>query len=331
MKKQTVTAATVTHIPVTRIKANPHNPRRLFDDEPMADLKESIQKLSILVPVTVYPEDEGPLNVDKGIFVLLDGERRWRCAKDLEMENVPAIIVDRPSDLYNILAMFHIHNVREGWQLMPIALKLQSLMRELKETNERKLASVTKLTISTVRRCKILLSYPKKFQDMMLAPVSERFKADFFIDLNRFRQPAIADRLPPWIVRGDRECIDIMIRKYEAGVIQSVTEFRLLASLYRGAQRTNQVKRFCKELTGFFEDAMMKITDIVVPGASFEKDIMEIGRSARRLRAQIFELDLEAVSSDEGTIRLLRELSDLIHKKLEKALLNDPTRGAKED
>lgn len=45
-----------TSIPVRNIKPNPHNPRRLFDEEPMRILKESIDKLGILVPLDVYPE-----------------------------------------------------------------------------------------------------------------------------------------------------------------------------------------------------------------------------------------------------------------------------------
>ncbi len=155
----------------------------------MRILEESISKLGILVPVTVYPKIAGTQDTKRGRFVLLDGERRWRCARELKLPTIPAIIVERPSPEQNILTMFHIHNVREGWQLMPTALKLQTLMEALGETNERKLFELTKLSIGQVRRCKILLTFPKKFQDMMLAPPSERMKADFFIELQRIRGP----------------------------------------------------------------------------------------------------------------------------------------------
>ena len=162
--------ARVREIPVEQIGPNPHNPRRLFDEEPMQILKESVQKLGILVPVTLY-EADGPTGKSHDQrYVLLDGERRWRCARELRLANVPAIVVQRPDDTQNILTMFHIHNVREGWQLMPTALKLKVLMDRLKETNERKLSELTKLSIAQIRRCKILLSYPKHFQETMLAP-----------------------------------------------------------------------------------------------------------------------------------------------------------------
>ena len=191
-------AAPVEQIPIKNIEPNPYNPRRLFDDEPMRILEESIEKLGILVPVTVYPKSS-KTNVDfkHDKFVLLDGERRWRCAIELNYTELPAVIVEQPDETQNILTMFHIHNVREGWQLMPTAIKLESLMKELRETNERKLAELTKLSIGQVRRCKILLTLPKKFQNMMLAPPSERMKTDLFTEMQRLRGPALKEESPP--------------------------------------------------------------------------------------------------------------------------------------
>src|SRR2546426_1345404 len=172
--------AKVRQLRVRDVRPNPHNPRRLFDEGPMTVLRDSIKKLGILVPITAY-RAPGRRQASTTTYVLLDGERRWRCAQELALEVIPAIVVQEPTEEQNILTMFHIHNVREGWQLMPTALKLQTLMKRLQETNERQLAELTQLSISQIRRCKILLTYPKKFQNMMLAPQSERMKADFFI------------------------------------------------------------------------------------------------------------------------------------------------------
>jgi len=327
MTRNQMRPARVARIPTEHIGPNPHNPRRLFDDEPMEILEESIEKLGILVPVDVYPRDAAKANPSKDAFVLLDGERRWRCAKILALKDVPAIIVEQPDDARNILTMFHIHNVREGWQLMPTALKLQELMKMLGENNERKLAELTKLTISTIRRCKSLLTYADKHQSMMLAPPSERYKADFFIDLNRFRLPARTDRLTPWTKRGDSRCVDIMIKKYDDGIIKAVTQFRDLASMYRGALRTNQRLKFEKELERFLNHHEVCISDISVPGASFEKEIKEIGRSYRRLRTQLAGVDLDALATDQKLIDGLRNLAKFINDKLEQAMLTETRNG----
>lgn len=317
-----IKAAKVTYIPVDHIEPNPHNPRRLFDEEPMKILKESIRELGILVPLDVYPKFEEKTDNEEDIFVLLDGERRWRCSKELDLENVPCIIVDSPSEERNILTMFHIHNVREGWQLMPTALKLKDLMGFLKTENERELAELTKLSVSQIRRCKILLTYPEKFQIMMLAPPEERFKADFFIDLHRIRGPALEKEFPPWIGRGDEKCIDIMIAKYSDDVIKAVTEFRQLVSIYRACERTNQINTFMGEFDSFLDNHGMKISDIDIPGATFAREMGEIGRSTKRLYSQLESIDLENLSANEELIKNLRDLSTLIESKLEQALLN---------
>ena len=313
-------AARVLNIQVEEIGPNPHNPRRLFDEEPMQILRESVAKLGILVPVTLY---EAPPHHKPSLehYILLDGERRWRCAKDLSIATVPAIIVERPDETQNILTMFHIHNVREGWQLMPTALKLKVLMDALKETNERKLNELTKLSVAQIRRCKILLTYSKKYQNMMLAPPTERMKADFFVELDRIRRPALDDKFEPWVERGDMRVIDIMLDKYQAETIQSVTDFRKLAEIYRAAKGRNQQRRLKSEFAKFLDRPEMSIDAIDVPGASFAKESKEVNRSARRLVSQLEALEIEAIASDRDLVRTLTLLERLLHEKLEAGLL----------
>ena len=164
---------------------------------------------------------------------------------------------------------------------------------------------------------------------MMLAPPSERFKADFFVDLHRIRGPALDSKFPPWVSRGDEQCVNIMIEKYDKKVIKAVTEFRDLAAMYRMAERSNKVARFMSEFDRFLSEPERRIDDIHVPGASFAREAREIGRSARRLLAQIEEIDLEDVGSDEELIIDLQRLAYLINSKLESALLNVPHRSSK--
>jgi ParB family chromosome partitioning protein len=320
--------ARVHNVRVSDIAPNPHNPRRLFDEEPMRILEESIKKLGVLVPVTVY---RATSSRHDGRYVLLDGERRWRCARILKRVNIPAIVIQKPSDEQNILTMFHIHNVREGWQLMPTALKLKVLMDRLEETNERKLNELTQLSIAQIRRCKILLTYPRKYQDMMLAPVSERMKADFFIELQRIRGPAIEEHLRPWTRRGDSRCIEILLDKYEREVVKAVTDFRRIAEVYRASVRLGKKKLFVRRFDHFLAQADATIDEISVPGATFAKEAKEIQRTARRLLNQVEAIELEWIASDGATIKLLSRLVRTLQKKLDQALLTGPRHAAGED
>jgi ParB family chromosome partitioning protein len=313
-------SAKVLEIAVNEIGPNPHNPRRLFDEEPMKVLKESVEKLGMLVPVTLYKAPAGHTPKSQR-YILLDGERRWRCANELLMSKIPAIVVDRPDETQNMLTMFHIHNVREGWQLMPTALQLNVLMVRLQEANERKLAELTKLSISQIRRCKILLSYPKRFQNMMLAPTSERMKADLFIELDRIRRPALEDKFEPWIKHGDAISVAASLHKYESKVIVNVTDFRRLAEIYRAANAHGKQRRLVSEFNRFLDRPEMTIEQIDIPGASFAQEAKAIHTSAKRLVAQLGAANIEAIASDRELVRTLNRLRKLLHEKLEAGLL----------
>src|SRR4051794_1824555 len=101
------------------IRSNPDNPRLIFREDEMSQLLESIRQVGIRVPLSVYPDGRH--------YTLIDGERRWRCARKLNLKTVPVIAQPKPAKLENILMMFNIHNVRVDWDLMPMALKLHEV------------------------------------------------------------------------------------------------------------------------------------------------------------------------------------------------------------
>jgi ParB family transcriptional regulator, chromosome partitioning protein len=204
-------------------------------------------------------------------------------------------------------------------------------MAEFSGSTSRKLNELTQLSISQIRRCKILLSYPRKYQEMMLAPVSERMKADFFIELQRIRGPAVEDHLRPWTRRGDSKCIGIMLEKYEDGVIKAVTDFRRIAEIYRASVRLKKEKIFLKRFDGFLADGSAAIEEIAVPGATFAKEAKEIQRTAKRLLNQVDAIELEWIASDTATIKLLSRLVRSLQKKLDQALLTGPRHASSED
>jgi len=96
----------------------------------MRVLRDSIQNVGILVPLTVYRESKTEH------YRILDGQRRWMCAKDAGLLHVPVNEVAEPTLVQNIVTMFQIHKLRKDWELMPTALKLELLMQELEEKNE---------------------------------------------------------------------------------------------------------------------------------------------------------------------------------------------------
>jgi ParB family chromosome partitioning protein len=73
-------------LPVARIRPNPYQPRREFDDAELAELQASLKSSGLLQPITVRRSSDG--------FELISGERRLRAAARLGWTDIPAIIRD---------------------------------------------------------------------------------------------------------------------------------------------------------------------------------------------------------------------------------------------
>ena len=72
-------------IPEYKIKPNPYQPRKVFDDEKIDQLATSIAQYGLLQPITVLPMEDGN-------YQLVAGERRLLACRKLRMQEVPAIL-----------------------------------------------------------------------------------------------------------------------------------------------------------------------------------------------------------------------------------------------
>ncbi len=72
-------------LPIEQLKANPHQPRRIFSKEGIEELAASISAKGMLQPILVRPLKEGG-------YEIVAGERRWRAAQKAQLHNVPVII-----------------------------------------------------------------------------------------------------------------------------------------------------------------------------------------------------------------------------------------------
>jgi ParB family transcriptional regulator, chromosome partitioning protein len=295
------------------LQPNPHNPRLLFDRKPLDVLKSSIEKVGILVPLTVYRSGS------QGTDVILDGQRRWLCAKELKLPQVPVNRVAEPTTVQNIVTMFQIHKLREDWELMPTALKLELLMKELQERDVKRLAELTGLDVAVVSRCKKLLSYPKRYQDMMLDPdPKKREKADFFIELSAVRNDRSVRKMK-WF--SEDKFTRRMLDKYrnKASGLKAVTDFRKMKQHISNAVRVGKESVVSRRLEEFTIDDSLTLDHLVVKSA-------DVSAVARRLSKDIAKLinSLQTLRTDEyyGEEELwldLERLFSLIVKKLQEA------------
>ena len=186
--------AELRELQISDVVPNDRNPRLDFPQDELDRLSGSIDLEGVLVPIVVYPKG--------GKFVLVDGERRFRCARDLGNTKIPALITTERSEREVLQQMFNIHLIREPWRDIPTAKALQRLAEEIKdsagsEPNDKELRDLTGLSIERVRQLRYVVTLPDEWQDYIR---EETIPLNFFwelkknvIDALRSNRPTILD------------------------------------------------------------------------------------------------------------------------------------------
>ncbi|MCL2593525.1 MAG: ParB/RepB/Spo0J family partition protein [Defluviitaleaceae bacterium] len=114
-----IDSAAVLEIDINKIEPNKNQPRRNFNEESLAELATSIKEFGIIQPIIVNEED--------GYYQIVAGERRWRAARMLKLQTVPAIVKNySESDTLSIALIENIQ--REDLNPIEEALCYQRLM-----------------------------------------------------------------------------------------------------------------------------------------------------------------------------------------------------------
>jgi ParB family transcriptional regulator, chromosome partitioning protein len=98
-------------IPLAQIRPNPHQPRKEFREEELADLEASLRASGLLQPITVRPAPRG------AGFELIAGERRFRAAQRIGWTEIPAIV--KEVDDRTLLSLALVENLQRA-DLNPI-------------------------------------------------------------------------------------------------------------------------------------------------------------------------------------------------------------------
>ena len=72
-------------LPVAFLKPGKFQPRKRFDEQPLADLAASVREKGVLSPILVRPT--GPDS-----YEIVAGERRWRAAQIAQLHDVPVVV-----------------------------------------------------------------------------------------------------------------------------------------------------------------------------------------------------------------------------------------------
>ncbi|WP_068598806.1 ParB/RepB/Spo0J family partition protein [Vaginella massiliensis] len=118
----------IIEIELSKIVANPWQPRTKFDKEALDDLVTSIQSLGVIQPITVRKKADGT-------YELISGERRFRASQLAEKETIPAYV--RLANDQEMLEMALVENIqRQDLDAIEIALSYRQLIEDIKLTQE---------------------------------------------------------------------------------------------------------------------------------------------------------------------------------------------------
>jgi ParB family chromosome partitioning protein len=182
-----VPGARFAEIPVDSIVPNPKQPRQVFDEEALEELKVSIREVGFLQPIVVRD-----LGAEK--YELVMGERRWRAAQAVGKDLIPAIIRDtRDDDMLRDALLENIH--RANLNPLEEAAAYQQLLEEFGATHEelaRRIGRSRPQISNTIR----LLNLPAPVQRRVAAGVLSAGHARALLSLdNATQQEELATRI----------------------------------------------------------------------------------------------------------------------------------------
>jgi ParB family chromosome partitioning protein len=144
-------------IAIESIDPNPVQPRRVFQQDALHQLADSIRQHGIIQPLVVRRHGAR--------YQLVAGERRWRAAKIAGLSEVPAVVQEISDD--RLLEITLIENIqREDLNPMELALALERMAREL-NINQEEIGRRTGKDRSTISNSIRLLQLPPDVQQLV--------------------------------------------------------------------------------------------------------------------------------------------------------------------
>lgn len=123
-----ISKGNIVKIDIEKIYPNENQPRKRFDNENIDSLCNSIKKHGILQPIVVKKDD-------KGNYMIIAGERRYRACIKAQIRQIPAIIKDIPIKEIEEIAL--VENLqRENLNSIEEAIAYKNLIEKYNSTQE---------------------------------------------------------------------------------------------------------------------------------------------------------------------------------------------------
>lgn len=255
-----VPGARFAEIPVDAIMPNPKQPRTVFDEEALDELKVSIEQVGFLQPIVVR-------ELGQQKYELVMGERRWRAAQALGREAIPAIVRDTRDDaMLRDALLENIH--RANLNPLEEAAAYQQLLDEFGATHEelaRRIGRSRPQISNTIR----LLNLPAPVQRRVAAGVLSAGHARALLGIERSEQQE-----------------ELATRIVAEGLSVRATEELVALALAEGPSKPAAAKRRAKPHAPALTDLAERLSD------RFDTRVkVDIGRSKGKITIEFATVD----------------------------------------
>lgn len=149
---------------ITDVEPNRDQPRKIFNQESLEELADSIKTYGVIQPIVVTKKE--------GYYAIVAGERRWRAAKIAGLEEIPAIIRDDDEQTNKEIAL--IENIqREDLNPYEKALGIRQLMDKYGLTQEQVSKKIGKSRSSVSNTVRVLYLAPDVLELVKQGKLSE--------------------------------------------------------------------------------------------------------------------------------------------------------------
>lgn len=231
-------------IPLAKLEADSNQPRR--NDGLNVDknrLFESIKDLGIQQPLAVTEQDNGER------YIILDGHRRYKCAKELGLSEVPCCVYQKMREGEFEYLRFELQNNRRSWSPIERSTSLKRIREGLNINSYSALAKLTHLSKTVIANSLGLLKLNIEYLDLM-----NKFGLNMSHQYEFVRLVPKLKKVKDLEVQDD--IIPVILEKVKNKVIRSAKDLRDIGTAFRRTKTNEDV------LHDFFTTPDMTVADL---------------------------------------------------------------------
>jgi ParB family chromosome partitioning protein len=171
-------------LPISNIKPNPFQPRKMMGENEITELSESIRELGVLQPILVRQSESG--------YELVAGERRLRAAQRAGLTEIPAVLIETEPLTQQIIAL--VENIqRKNLSAIEEAICLQDILTKTgwSQTELSRRMGRSQASIANKLR---LLRLDQSVQDLVISGKLGERQARSLLSLSTDEQKKLAQK-----------------------------------------------------------------------------------------------------------------------------------------